>query len=377
MWPSIQDDVKWYIQTCHMCQVRQSRNLLIPPVVQPPAPLFAKMYMDTMHLPPSSGFRHIVQGRCSLSHYPEWRMLRNESAQSLAAWIFQDILCRWGTLVEIVSDNGGPFVKANAILEEKYHIRHIRISGYNSRANGVVEKPHFDVRQALFKAADGDQSRWSQVAYSVFWADRITIRKRLGVSPYFVVTGTNPLLPLDIVEATYLLPPPSSLISTEDLIASRAIALQKRQEHLDVIRSKVHAARNKAARRFELEHMHTIIDYDFQQGDLVLMRNTAIEKSLNRKMRPRYLGPLVVISRNRGGAYILAELDGTVFDRPVAQFRVIPYKARQAIPLPDLSSLDISTARLRELEHSSDVDDSLDDIPTSHNYEDEDIDEDD
>lgn len=372
-WPSIQDDVKWYIETCHLCQVRQSRNLLIPPVVQPPAPLFAKMYMDTMHLPPSNGFRHIVQGRCSLSHYPEWRMLRQESAKTLADWIFQDILCRWGTLVEIVSDNGGPFVKANAILEKKYHIRHIRISGYNSRANGVVEKPHFDVRQALFKAADGDQSRWSQVAYSVFWADRITIRKRLGVSPYFVVTGTNPLLPLDIIEATYLLPPPSSLISTEDLIASRAIALQKRQEHLDIIRSKVHAARNRAARRFEIEHMHTIFNYDFGPGDLVLMRNTAIEKSLNRKMRPRYLGPLVVVSRNRGGAYILAELNGAVFDRPVAQFRVIPYKARQSIPFPDLSALDISATRLHELEDSTGADDSLDDIPVSYDIEDEDI----
>lgn len=31
-WPSIQDDIKWYIQTCHMCQVRQSCNLLIPPI---------------------------------------------------------------------------------------------------------------------------------------------------------------------------------------------------------------------------------------------------------------------------------------------------------------------------------------------------------
>lgn len=58
------------------------------------------------------------------------------------------------------------------------------------------------------------------------------------------------------------------------------------------------------------------------------MHNTAIEKSLNRKMRPRYLGPLVIISRNRGGAYILAELNGAVFDQPVAQFRVIPYKAQ-------------------------------------------------
>lgn len=362
-WPAIQEDVKWYIETCHLCQVRQSRNLLIPPTVQPPAPLFAKMYMDTMHMPPSNGFKCIVQGRCSLSHFPEWRMLRAETAKHIAEWLFQDVLCRWGTLVEIVSDNGGPFVKANAILQEKYHINHIRISGYNSRANGLVEKPHFDVRQALFKAADGDQSRWSQVAYSVFWADRITIRKRLGVSPYFVVTGTHPLLPLDIIEATYLLPPPTALMSTEDLIASRAIALQKRQSDLDVIRSKVYGARNKAARRFELEHMHTIVNYDFGPGDLVLMRNTAIEKSLNRKMRARYIGPLIVVSRNRGGAYILAELNGAVFDRPIAQFRVIPYKARKSIPLPDLSSLDVPVSRIRELELSEDADYDIADAP--------------
>ncbi|KAJ6618390.1 hypothetical protein B0H10DRAFT_1248119 [Mycena sp. CBHHK59/15] len=28
----------------------------------------------------------------------------------------------------------------------------------------------------------------------------------MGCSPYFAVTGTHPLLPLDISEATYLLP---------------------------------------------------------------------------------------------------------------------------------------------------------------------------
>ena len=74
-------------------------------------------------------------------------------------------------------------------------------------------------------------------------------------------------------------------------------------------------------------------------------------------MRPRYLGPLIVISRNRGGAYIVAELEGSVFDRPVAAFRVIPYFARDTIPLPPLEELvDISQRRLIELEDSDDVD---------------------
>ena len=81
------------------------------------------------------------------------------------------------------------------------------------------------------------------------------------------------------------------------------------------------------------------------------MRNTAIEKSLNRKMRPRYLGPLVIVSRNKGGAYIVCELDGTVFDRPIAAFRLVPYHARKFIAIPDIA-LDISTTRLREMEAS-------------------------
>ena len=362
-WPFMNLDLKWYVRTCHICQIRQTRQIAIPPTVAMPAPLFAKMYMDTMHLSRSGGFSYIVQGRCSLTHYPEFRMLRRETAQALGDWIFQDILCRWGTLTEIVSDNGKPFIAALSYLEKKYHIRHIRISGYNSRANGLVERSHFDVRQALFKASDGIENKWSQAAHSVFWSERVTSRKRMGCSPYFAVTGTHPLVPFDIVEANYLAPPPDSILSTTDLIARRAIALQKRQEDLARLKSRVHDARNRAALRFECEHAAKIRDFNFKRGDLILMRNTAIEKALNRKMRPRYLGPMIVVSRNRGGAYIVCDLDGTLSHAPIAAFRIVPYLARRRLEIPDLEEhIDVSVSRLRELEYSTTVDpDSPDD----------------
>lgn len=171
----------------------------------------------------------------------------------------------------------------------------------------------------------------------------------MGCSPYFAATGTQPLLPLDILEATWLCPPPSSVMSTSDLLAVRAIALQKRPKDLELLHSKVYEARRIAARKFEKDHIRTIKDYNFKRGNLVLVRNTAIEKSLNRKMRVRYLGPYVVVSRNFGGAYIICELDGAVFHRPVAAFRVIPYYAKESIPLPE-DFIDIDTSKLRELE---------------------------
>jgi hypothetical protein len=204
--------------------------------------------MDTMHLTPSGGFKYIVQARCSLTHWPEWEMLRKETAKTLAVFILRNIIYRWGTLLEIVTDNGAPFVKALTYLAKHYHITHIRISGYNSRANGLVERSHFDVRQALFKACDGEENKWSSVAYSVFWAERVTVRRRMGCSPYFATTGTQPLLPFDISEANYLLPPPDTILSTTELISRRALALQKRRTDLTQLHNKVYSARLAAAR---------------------------------------------------------------------------------------------------------------------------------
>jgi hypothetical protein len=233
----------------------------------------------------------------------------------------------------------------------------------------MVERSHYDVREALFKATDGEQKNWSKVTWSVFWADRVTVRKRLGCSPYTAATGTQPLLPLDIVEATYLIPPPTSPLSTEDLIVRRAITLQKRDEDLAKLHSRVFDARNRAARRFEKDHSRTMRDYNFATGALVLMRNTKIEKSLNRKMRARYLGPLVVISRNRGGAYIVSELNGAVFDRPIGAFRLIPYFPRSALSLPPRSRfIDITSTRLAEMEQSVEAEQNIEEFP------DEDID---
>ena len=132
-------------------------------------------------------------------------------------------------LIEIVSNNSKAFIMALSHLEKKYHVKHIQISGYNSHANSIVECLHFDVRQALFKVLDRADNKWSQVAQSVFWLECMTPCKPMGCFPYFAVTGTHLLLPFDIIEVNYLLPPPDSLLLTTNLVACCAVALQKQQ----------------------------------------------------------------------------------------------------------------------------------------------------
>lgn len=244
--------------------------------------------------------------------------------------------------MEIVTNNSPAIAKATKYLADKYQIWHITISGYNSQANGMVEVTHFDIWQVLFKAANRDKSQWLHVAGSVFWADRVTIRKHLGCSPYFALTGTHPVLLLDIANATYLLLPPNALLMMEQLIVRRVKALQKRAKDLEHLCSRVLKAQIDTAKHFEKDHWNTICDFNFDKDDLVLVRNMAIEKSLNRKIRVRYLGLMVVLARNRGRAYIVCKLDSSVFNRPVVAFRLIPYFAHHTVDLPNLeTSLDI------------------------------------
>ena len=70
-WPLMIKDIAWFIHTCHICQTQKTRQVLIPPTISMPAPLFSKVYMDTMHMPQSSGYKYIIQGHCLLIYWPE------------------------------------------------------------------------------------------------------------------------------------------------------------------------------------------------------------------------------------------------------------------------------------------------------------------
>ncbi|KAG6874439.1 hypothetical protein C0992_011455 [Termitomyces sp. T32_za158] len=107
--------------------------------------------------------------------------------------------------------------------------------------------------------------------------------------------------------------------------------------------------------KFAKEHENTIKDYNFKPRDLVLVRNTAVEKLLSSKMTARYLGPMVVVARTQGGSYVLAELDGTVWHERVAAFRVIPYKARKKLVLSTTLEewIDIGAKKLADLKQET------------------------
>ena len=343
-WPMMNADIHWYTRSCHECQVRQFTRIKIPPTIPTPAPLFGRVHIDVMLMPRSGTYRYIVQARDSLSAYPEFRLLTSDNSQAIAKFIFQEIICRWGCVHEIITDNGASFAKDLPPLLAKYNVQHVRISPYNSRANGIVERRHLDLREVLMKLAGNRPEKWSNYAYHAIWAERVSIQRSTGYSPYYIVHGVEPTLPFDLAEQTYISPVVTGKLTHKELIAIRARALQRRPEDLNRVKDRVLQARFRSIQEFEKRFQHTIRDYNFAPGALVLVRNSQIELELNRKAKPRYLGPMVVVRRTRGGAYILAEPTGAISALRYAAFRVIPYHARTSI-IPDIESFVSKTTR--------------------------------
>jgi hypothetical protein len=189
----------------------------------------------------------------------------------------------------------------------------------------------------IVKVCEGDISRWPTVAPYVFWADRTTIRKSTGFSPFYMAHSIEPILPFDLALATFLVPDIANPLSTADLIAIRARQLEKRPDDLATIQDCILASRFASVQQFERQHAHTIHDFDFALGALVLIRNAGSDMD---KTRPRYYGPMVVLRCTRNGAYRLGELNGAVSRLRYAAFRLIPYHARSRTLIPVTQIID-------------------------------------
>ena len=329
-WPHLYSDVKHHVASCHECQIRSTKRVEIPLTISTPATLFSKIYIDIMLMPRARGYRYIVAARDDLSRAAEGRALKKANASSLAKFFWEQIYCRYGSVIQVVTDNGPEVKGAFDILLKRLKIPQVRISPYNSKANGVVERGHYTIREAIVKSCQGNIEIWPQKVPMAFFADRVSTSSVTGFSAYFLLHGVQPILSFDLAEATFMVNGFTSGMSSSDLLALRIRQLERHPADILQAAQTLRAARFKSKTQFEKRFHRKLKRSMYQSGDLVLVRNTAIEKELNRKTKPRYLGPFEVDRRTKGGSYVLKEMDGAILRQGVAAFRLYPYISRDS-----------------------------------------------
>jgi len=205
------------------------------------------------------------------------------------------------------------------------NIPQIWITPYNHHANGVVERGHFIIREALIKTCKGKLTNWPLKVPEILFADQITVNRVTGFSPFQLLHATDPLLLLDLAKATFLVKGFRSGIQTEDLLIMRARKLERHPDNVARAAETLQKARFASKEQFERRFIKRLSRTKYELGELVLVCNTAIEMLHDRRHKPRYLGPFEVFKRTNGGNYKLWELDGAILQYKYVAFHILPY----------------------------------------------------
>jgi transposase-like protein len=108
--------------------------------------------MDISYMPKTEdGYHLLVVAREYLSGWAEARPLKQGTSEKVADFFYEEVICRFGTPESVVVDGGAENKKWTDLLLKRYNIRKITVTPYHAAANGVIERGHRPIADALSK----------------------------------------------------------------------------------------------------------------------------------------------------------------------------------------------------------------------------------
>jgi hypothetical protein len=322
-WNQMYDDIKEYIRTCNTCQRfgrPEKKEPLHPIKVGQP---FERIGIDIVGPLPETGNKnkYIVVAMDYFTKWPEAKALSNATAENVAKFIYEDIICRHGVPKILLSDQGSHF-KNKTITElcERFQINHRFSSPYHPQTNGLVERFNKTLCTTLAKMED--TLNWDKYIPSALFAYRTTIHSTTRYTPFYLTYGRNSVTPLDIDQEDEL---EDFEISLEDTILQRIFELEEKlPQHKQKVRGFIEKAQDKARERHEKKIRKEIV---FKKGDKVLMYDSKLDKQWSGKLEARWKGPFTIHKRLDKGSYILETQFG-LMKEPIHSDRLKSYQDR-------------------------------------------------
>ena len=107
------------------------------------------------------------------------------------------IFCRFGCPKIIISDQDREFVnEVSKHLFAKTQTQHRVTSAYHPQTNGLTERFN-QMSFSLIAKINEDQSNWDMLLDPILFSYRVTRQSSTKYSPYFMMFGRHPRLPID------------------------------------------------------------------------------------------------------------------------------------------------------------------------------------
>ena len=195
------------MKTCHTCQVHGNLIHTHPTNLQnmmTPWP-FHTWGLDLIGPinPPSKGHVWILVATEYFTKWVEAISLKKATGPTVANFIWEHIICRFGIPHKIVTDNDTPFVNKDVWkLLDHCHIKHRKSTLYYPQRNGQAEATNWVLLRILSKMVHEYEGGWTEQLLETLWAYWSSSKTTTGLSPFSLVYGTEAISLVELLVPT-------------------------------------------------------------------------------------------------------------------------------------------------------------------------------
>jgi transposase InsO family protein len=108
----------------------------------------------------------------------------------------EDLITRFGYPSKIVTDNATSF-KDEPLVKfcEQLGIKLIHSTPYYPHGNGLVESSNKSLIRIIKRLLEDNKRAWDSKMKFTLWADRVTKKRSIGISPFQLVYGIEVIFP--------------------------------------------------------------------------------------------------------------------------------------------------------------------------------------
>ena len=274
-WSTLLKDVMQYVQTCETCQrkklAKERRPMQDMPMPSSPMEIVG---IDTCGPFPVSatGNKYVCTIVDHFSGWPEAYAIPDKSANTIAQLLLNDFIPRHGCPRLVISDQGTEY--CNALLNQVHKelgISRIRTSSYHPQSNGKTERFHRVMNEMIQKQISEEQTKWDEILQPCLGAYRMSKNESTKYSPYFVMYGRDPVLPVDTLLQ------PRHRYTGEEYVPAMF-------EHLHNAYAQVASNMQQAREHNKSLISNTAIPSNFKPGDLVYYFDPSVQPGNSTKL---------------------------------------------------------------------------------------------
>lgn len=290
-WPKMASDIETKIKTCERCVKRKSQPEKAAPLVniQTSRPM-ELVCMDFLSLEPDShNTKDILVITDHFTRYAVAIPTRDQKASTVAKCLWEQFLSHYGFPERLHSDQGRDF-ESRTIKElcALAGIRKVRTSPYHPRGN-PVERFNRTLLSMLGTLQEKEKTKWREHVKPLTHAYNCTRNDATGFSPYELMFGRQPRLPIDIA---FGLPVKDSSSTSHSQYVKNLKSQLRESYQLATKNAKQVADKNK--QRFDMR----VRESTLEAGDRVLVRNLRLRQK--HKLADRWESKVYIVQKRAG-----------------------------------------------------------------------------